>query len=302
MKNKYLSIILLLMLSGIGIAVLFIACDPPNIDIELDTFKPKLVVASQIIPNHIMIVGLTKSFSVLSNATTNDSVKANFLDSMFVKNAIVTVSYFNNSITDTLFMLTPGIYASINTLLKVDGTYTLIAKDPATGMEISAQSIMLKQAKFDTITPVVIKTSTDTSVFVKYTITDFPNEDNFYVVNYYAKNSIASGANFDINSYFSTGHNKLLAGFDLLNDTAFDNGKLSIETKLENLKSTDTIAVTISNISEGYFKFLIAYKRAGSFFNQLTGEPINYPTNVNNGLGYFNTHYPDIRYFYLKDY
>jgi hypothetical protein len=65
---------------------------------------------------------------------------------------------------------------------------------------------------------------------------------------------------------------------------------------------SDTIGVSVSNISQGYYEFLDLYGRAGSPLTQITGEPIDYPTNVTNGYGYFTTHVPDLHVFDLNEY
>ena len=274
------------------------------IDMELEPHPVKLVVASQIIPNNFMIVSLTKSFSALANPT-NDSIKnigSDFMKGLLVENAIVTVSYQNR--TDTLFMTSPGIYVSVSELNASNGFYTLHAKDPFTGQEILATSSILPKVVFDSIIPIVNKLSKDSSVVsVRYSIFDDPGTENWYMVNYYTRvKNDPKIANIDINSYFKKGTNKLLADFDLLSDKTFENNKYSKETLLRGVLGDDSIAVTLSNISEGYFQFLSAYKKSAGLFNALTGEPINYPSNVSNGYGYFNTHYPDIHLFFLKDY
>jgi hypothetical protein len=278
------------------ICMLLSACLPKPIDIGIEPYQPKLVVASQIIPGKTMIVALTKSFSALSNSTQGDTVPAHFLDSVLVSNALVTVSYLGN--TDTLWMVTPGIYASINTLQYSYGTYSLYAKDPATGLEISAVSTLLPKVSFDTVYPAITRLPGDTSIKVKFEFNDL-SEKNWYAINYYVKRH---GTGFDINSIFSVGSNKILTELELLSDLTFSDPHYVGETLLSGIGPTDTIAVSIANISEGYFQFLTAYKRAGGLFNQITGEPVNYSSNVINGHGYFNTHYPDVRIFDLHHY
>ena len=89
---------------------------------------------------------------------------------------------------------------------------------------------------------------------------------------------------------------------DIFSDKTFDKPNFTYSRKFEGVKATDTVALVLSNISKGYYEFLTAYQRAGGWFNQLSGEPINYPTNIEGGFGYFNAYYPDYRIFYLKDY
>ena len=289
---KHLNLIFILI-------IVFTACEPKAIDIDVPPAETKLVISSQIIPNRVMIVSVTGSFSALENKHEKDSLSKGFLDSIFVSNALVTVSYFGQ--TDTLNMISPGLYASVNTLQYNYGTYNLYTKDPATGLEVTASTTLLPQVRFDSVYPSIIKTPIDSVVNLYYELSDNLNTVNYYVVNYVRKLN-AGNSSLDINQVFSNGNNSFQTYFDLLNDDSFNKGKLAMNKKLEHVTPHDSIAVMVSNISKSYYDFLSAYKRSGSFFNQLTGEPINYPSNINNGYGYFNAHYPTIRYFDLKNY
>ncbi|MBI3510449.1 MAG: DUF4249 family protein [Bacteroidetes bacterium] len=291
-KNKIYLFILLAFIMG--------NCRPKPIDIGVAPAPSKLVIASQIIPNSVMVVGLTKSFSALSSGGNQDTLQNNFIDSILVSNAIVTVTHPGG--TDTLYMLTPGIYASLNILLVDFGTYTIHAKDPSTGEEVTATTELLPKEIFDTIYPYIgtDPITADSAPYIHYELTDFPNEQDYYVACYYRKSSDTSM--FDLNNYFTQGTNQLSA-FDLITDQDFDqDGKLTRNQQLSGVGINDTIACTISHITKGYYEFLTAYKRSSSLFNQLSGEPINYPSNVEGGYGYFATHFPDVRYFYLVNY
>lgn len=283
-------------------AVAFYSCQPKPLDIDVEPAQPKLVVASQLIPNKIMIVMVTRSFSALKGkgAQDADTVSQDFLDEILVKNALVTVSYFGN--TDTLYMLSPGVYASINTLQYTYGVYTLHVNDADAGLEVTSSTTLLPKVSFDTVYPVVIKNPGDTVVDISYQLTDNTNEENYYVVNYIKKVNAQNSPGIDINQVFSLGSNYFQSYFDLLSDASFTDGKYSTQKHLETVTHQDSIAVMVSNISKGYYDFLSSYKRSGSFVNLLTGEPINYPTNVEGGYGYFNAHYPNTHYFDLKNY
>ena len=279
-------------------AVIFPRCTPKPIDIDVKPAEEKLVIASQIIPNSIMVVGLTRSFSALDPGGQQDTLQNNFLSRILVSNAIITVTHPAG--TDTLYMIAPGIYGSINILYQDYGMYTINATDPSTGEHVTATTELLPQERFDTIWPYISVSGTDSFANVHYEITDQPGGDNHYVACYYQKKQNNSA--FDINSYFQRGYNNLNS-FDLISESDFDaNGKLSRDVPLNGVGVNDTIAVTVSHITQGYYEFLSAYKRSGNLFNQLTGEPINYPTNVIGGYGYFNTHFPDIRIYELINY
>jgi hypothetical protein len=291
--------IFLMLLALLPAAFVIKSCIPPPIDLgNIDPHEPRLVISSQIIPNSIMVVAVSRSFSALEGASEEDTVQQDFLDEILVDRALVVVKYMNQ--TDTLYRIAPGLYGSLTVLQYSYGTYELYVKDSITGLEATSTSVLLPLVPFDTINPVVTRTSTDTTVSVKYQVSDPPGISNWYVVNFFVKRTDTTSAGIDMYSYFNSGNKNTY--FELFTDQEFDGTVYTAETRLEDVNGTDTIAVAISNISSGYYEFLTAFKRAGSLVNQLTGEPINYPTNVQGGYGYFNTHYPDVRIFDLNQY
>jgi len=279
------------------LAALAVGCLPPPIDIDVKPAEPRMTVASQVFGTQGLIVALSRSYSPLDTAGDNDSLTNDFLNQILVSNALVTVSY--GSSTDTLTMISPGLYLNLLTPLNDYTTYTIRAKDPVSGLEVWAATTLMPRVNFDTVFP-YIQRQQDTLVFMRYQLRDNTSEENYYVVNFIKK--VQGDSTFDINSVFSAGSNQLLTEFDLLDDQAFENGFLDTETLLTQAGQHDTVAAVVSSITKGYYEFLSAYKRSGSIFNQLTGEPINYPTNVNGGHGYFTLHRQDVHVFDLNDY
>ena len=98
-------------------------------------------------------------------------------------------------------------------------------------------------------------------------------------------------------NYFLNGSN-VLARSILVSDKEFD-GTYHNNLLMNELHHKDSIVVTLSNINESYYKYLSFKVGGGSVLNQLNIEPVNYPTNIINGYGFFNTHFPDIRFFDL---
>ncbi len=280
--------------------VVLCSCQPKSIEIDIPTPEQQMVVASHIIPSKIMIIGLTKSFSALESDSKKDTMSQDFLNKILVDSAFVTISYLNK--TDTLFRVSPGIYASLNTLLNDNGVYTLRAKDLRTNKEIIATTTLLPQVVFDTIVPRLNVSGKDTIVHITYEFSDMPGIENYYVINYYVKTDSVKGGQFDLNQFFGKGSNKLLTAFELFSDKEMPNGKMTVDLPLLEVKTSDSLVVTLSNISKGYYEFLTAFRKSGDPINLITGEPINYPSNVNNGYGYFNAYYPDVHFFDLKKY
>jgi hypothetical protein len=279
-------------------SVLLLACEPQPIPITLADPPLKLVVSSQIIPDRIMVVALTRTFSTLEGASQLDSLSDEFIDKILVQDALVTVGYGNK--TDTLRMVSRGIYASANTLQSDYVSYTLYARDPQTGETVTATSAMQPEVRFVRVEPDVVYVDGDVEVDVSYSFRDDPAVKNWYLVNFYKKINL-SRDRLDINNYFGRGSNEELE-FDLISDENLKDPDYSALRKLKGVEASDSIAVSISNVSQGYYDFLTLYKRAGNVITRISGEPIEYPTNVVNGYGYFTTHKPDIRFFDLNNY
>ncbi|HET9486613.1 MAG TPA: DUF4249 family protein, partial [Chryseosolibacter sp.] len=59
----------------------------------------------------------------------------------------------------------------------------------------------------------------------------------------------------------------------------------------------DTIALSLSNISEEYYAFMKLRIDNRFTFVDFVSEPVNYPSNVVGGKGFFNLYLPDVRFF-----
>ncbi|RYD76984.1 MAG: DUF4249 domain-containing protein [Sphingobacteriales bacterium] len=290
MKNTYIQLLknaLVFML----LCLVMISCKPKDIDIDLPLHQPKLSIFSQVIPDRVILVTVTKSFNSLAPADSSKGDSA-LINQLMVSNAIVTVTFAGR--TETLENTDPGIYVSTNTLQIPNEQYTLHVKDPATGLECSATSAMLPRVDFDEVKTIIEKTTSDTNIAIEYRFTDMPAKENFYLVSYtpFRKNSKPNNNPFlSIQPVNNT--------YQLLSDKLFTEGKYTGKLPLDS-KLGDTIAVSLTNISEAYYKYLVVYQKSGKVFNQITGEPIDFPTNVTNGYGFFTTHNPDVKILKLK--
>lgn len=274
------------------------ACVPRPIDIDVAPAESQIVIASQVIPDRALVVAVTRSFSALAIDVENgDSVSNDFLSDLLVEHARVTVSFAG--VTEELFRLGPGVYASINTLQFPNEVYALQVYDSTTDQTVTSNTLMLPFVGFDTLRPIVDRTVGDTSIQLEYSITDPPG-DNWYAINVVKQGDANSNAGIDINSFFSAGLN-VITQTRLVSDKAFSGNTISEKFDLLEVNAEDSIVVTISNISREYFDYLQASERAQGLLSSITQEPINRPTNIRDGLGFFNAHFPDIRYFDLKE-
>lgn len=270
--------------------ILIFSCRPKDIDINVESQDPKFVVFSHVIPNSYMLISLTKSFSALE---PQDSVN---IEDLLVGGAAVSVKFDNETVD--FYELAYGLYASLETPTTAGINYELTAI--AGNDTITALSTMLAQSTFETVTPVITKTPTDTTTSINITFNDNPSEDNWYIINVYKKDPTAETDGIDGVNFFGNGSN-VLAKTVLLSDDQIP-GMYTSTLKLDNVHHTDSIVVTLSNIGEDYFNYLNLKQGTGNVFTSLNLEPVNYPSNVDNGYGFFNTHYPDIRFYDLSEF
>lgn len=273
-----------------------IACQPEPLDVKLPEYEPQIVVASQVIPDYLMVIGLTRSFTVLSSTGIDGEGNEDVFESLLVDSALVTVESADG--VDTLFKLSDGLYASLKELQNPGGSYILKVTDYDLNESIVATSTMLDNVPFDTVAPSYKVAAGDTDVYVGLKFKDLPNINNHYVLSIYSRNTNEEA--LDVNVFFDNGSNRIEYQ-ELIEDRNIDGQEIIRNIKLPEVSLADSLMVSLSNISEGYYSFLKSRERSGNLLSEITNEPINYPTNVVGGLGYFNTHYPSIQFFDLSE-
>lgn len=279
------------------IAVFAASCLPPSIDIDVTPAPPKLCIASLVLGNNGIVVGLTRSYSPLEKNPDADTLTDDLVEQILVSGATVTISY--GAQTDTLYEVAPGVYSNLLTTITEGETYTLRAYDPQMNLSAQAVTVMRPDVEPDTVYPYIVRDA-DTMVFFHYKLRDNTATENYYVINFIKK--VQGDSAFDINNVFAAGSNEVLTEFELLDDQTFQNGVLEEDVHIFSAGQHDTVAISVSEISKGYYEFLTAMKRSSSIFNQLTGEPITYPSNVEGGHGYFTMHRTNTELFDLNLY
>jgi len=270
--------------------VALVSCRPKPIDIDLEQAPVKLVISSQVVPNALTLITVSKSFGALENAGVNDkdTTQNTFIDQLMVKDAKVSISY--NNVKDDLIKIpdAPGIYASLTTPHLVNTEYTLNVYDPETGMSVSAKATMLKTIPFDSLRAVRGEGKDSNNVVVHLDFTDPPNEINWYLINFYSvgDDTTQQGSLFEKQSASEISV--------LLSDDSFEESHVSGK-KIMYSWPNDTLFASISNISQGYYDYLMARKKSGGIVSSMLSEPISYPSNVEGGYGFFTTHFPDIQ-------
>jgi hypothetical protein len=277
------------------------SCTKP-LPITIPQAPGKLCIASQLIPNQFILVTVSKSFTSLysTNNDTSSSVNLDFL----VSRARVTVSYANK--IDTLFAVAPGIYSSINTLISAGTIYTLNVFDSASNQSVSAITEMEKPTVLDDLKVKRIEiqsdSTIDTTFSFHYSIKDTdPARDNYYFVSVSKANVGNTISNPSSLFNIASSSNVLKLVSDASATNGFITDSLTGLDVISKFSPSDTVLFMVSSISKDYFKYLTAFKKSNSIFNQITGEPINYPSNIQNGYGFFTAHVPSLRIINLRN-
>lgn len=263
-------------------------CMPEPLPVKgLPVLKPEIIVSTQIIPDQSLVVLLTKSFGALDAGEDSDA--SALLEQVAVTDATVTIAGPQG--TYTLRALALGIYGGVNIPFEEGESYELRAVSETLG-EVSAVTTVRRQVLFENISADLVFDGFDDSVAqVTYNFKD-ATEKNWYVIN---------SQRIELNELES----------DLLDPDAFTkviddvdfNGGGYAETFRgfrQNFHTGDTLMVSLSNVSEEYYSFVKLRLDNRYSFSQFLSEPVNYPSNVQGGKGFFNLYVPDIRLFVLK--
>jgi Domain of unknown function (DUF4249) len=263
------------------------SCSPKPIPIYLDEVESLPVIWSQAIPNSTTLIYFSRSFSSLE-FQENDSTSADSLISQFlVTDGLVTITHAGE--TDTLIQVSDGFFVGFGTDLIAGDDYTLNALDYLTGKSISAATKVYAAVPVDTVTYSLIDTST---VDLTVSFVDPPGA-NWYAIHYYSQyaNPLELDDPFVADNVVET---------DVISDLELNSANVSINKTLEFIES-DTLFVSLNNISQEYYDYLSQRERGGTIYNQLVQEPINYVSNIQNGFGMFSLHFPSVKTVILEE-
>lgn len=269
-------------------SLLLTACLPEPLDVKgLPVVKNQMVVSTQIIPDQSVVVLLTKTFGALDASGDSDALE--LLDQIAVNDA--TVNIIGPQGTYELLPLDHGAYGGLIIPFEAGEEYELRVVSESLG-EVTAKTTVKPLINFDEIEAEMYNTGfDDTLAQITYRLLD-PRDKNWYMLN------VQQIERDEITD-------------DLLNPGSFTRMLDDADFETSEFQETfrvfprdfipgDTIAVSLSNISKEYYDFInLRIDNRFSFIEYLS-EPINYPSNVNGGKGFFNLYVPDVRFFVLE--
>jgi hypothetical protein len=270
------------------VLALLAGCLPEPLEVKgIPTLKPKIVVSTQFVPNDGLVVLLTKSFGALEGDENSDPEA--LLAQIAVTDALVMLE--SPGRRDTLVNWQTGFYGGVEIPL-ASGTLVELTVSSESMGTVTAQTEVQKFIDFENIeVELAFNGFDDTLAQVTYDAIDPPGPDQYVItVQRIKQNRILENL---LDSY---------SFVKLKTDAEFD-GEIFGETFRafpRNYQVGDTVAVTLSRVSPEYFAYLTLREDNRFRWTQFLGEPVNYGTNVQGGLGYFNLNQPSIRFFVLE--
>ena len=272
----------------VSIYVLLISCLPEPLAIDgLPVVKPQIVVSTQIIPDRSLVVLLTKTFGALEGS--DDSDPEELLRQIAVDDAVVVIK--GPSRTDTLLNIGYGFYGDVIIPFEAGEEYNLYISSESLG-EVTAKTTVKEQIQFDDIEAgLYFNGFGDTLAEVSHKIIDPPGK-NWYMLNVQEVERVDIVENLLNPNSFMRLHDDV--------DFEGDELKETFHVFPRDYNPGDTIAVSLSNISSDYYDFLKL--RVDNRFSlvQYLSEPVNYPSNIIGGKGFFNLYIPDVKFFVLE--
>jgi hypothetical protein len=245
----------------------FIACEDV-VNIELDTAPAKLVIDASLKWEK----GTTGNEQTIKLTTTTDFYATTI---PVASGAVVFVRDENANQFD--FVETPGTgnYVCTNFIPAINRNYTLTVI--YNGQTYTASEKLIAVPTIDSVEQTENGGFTGDEVEVKFYFQDFPNEANFYLINFNASNA-------------------LLPIIDVIDDDFFQ-GNQMFAYLANDLETDDSIRLQLQGISERYYNYMnvllsIAGSNGGSPFQTppatVRGNIINQTNFDNFALGYFS--------------
>jgi hypothetical protein len=288
----------ILVLATTILATTLYSCRPKPLDIEIEQTPPMLTLSSATPDNHSVLVSAGYSINSLINLndTVNGSVK--IPKEMLLREAVLTITEAGGQ-PDSLFAISDGLYGNRNLQLEHGATYTIDVYEKNKGHIAMATTTYQALPEVTYRDPRLKKIKGDTTVSIDVDIKN-AREGEYYFISYntaaLARKQLAQ-TTMDVSTLASFTPKQLT----LINGATHQNGNLEKKITMQ-VNSNDTLLIQTGRIDKAYFDYLTVYKKSGSLINQLTGEPINMPSNIIKGFGFFSLYAPARKIFYLANY
>lgn len=276
------------LLSAALAALAFASCRKAKpIDIAIPQSENSMVISSTVVNEHTIMVSAGYTLKSTASAAKTDSSKA-LPEGMLIDSAIITISEAGQTPVQ-LWKQSSGLYSTGDIALKPGKEYILSVTDCKKGTVSTATTTYVANNSPVHLSTTQAGAESDSLLKVDIAIDETGNGD-YYFVSYSTLAQLRQAAGM-IKEDTARKNMASLVSFEskkiLLLDTSSARQNKICGSFLAKAGKGDTLVVQVARVDNAYYKYLTAYKRTGYFINQLTGEPINLPSNVQPGYGYF---------------
>lgn len=261
-----------------------IACrKPAPLDIAVPQTRKAIVVSSASPNSRTLVVAAGYTFHSMLDADSITGNNEGLISEYMIDSGSATLSYGGGTELP-LYRIAKGVFARNDLQLQPGNSYTLTVVDNKNNIITKGSATYMSPPVVNYVTPVKTVSGTDTVVQLRFEL-DNVQPGECYYISYKTGSAIKPTGNSKKEILLNFEPKKVL----LYSSKDAVNNKLS-KTITLSAAGSDTIDVEIAKIDAGYYKYLDAYIKTGYLVNQLTGEPVNLPSNMSNGYGYFTMH------------
>lgn len=272
---------------------LCVGCKPKPIDINMPQQKKKMVVSASCLNASTVLVAVGYSASSLRNL--DDTAVQNEIPRDLLADSMLVYIAKKGQQPDTLDLVRPGVYGKKHLQLEGYTEYILTVIDRKNKTAATATTMYMPVAETDTIYPEVVNHTGEATIRLHVNIRNNRPHEYFFIS--YSTRRQAREIITDKHPALNTYTPK---GIELIEDGG--SGIITRTLTLQGAAVNDTLMVHVGHIDKPYYDYLSAYKRTGALINQVSGEPINLPTNLSSGYGYFALYQPVMKWFDLGNY
>jgi len=286
--KKYIRGIQFAVFTLLPLAMLVWSCIPDPLEVKgVPKVKPQILVSTQILPGQALVVLLTKTVGALD--ASEDSDPEQLIEQIAVNDAEVTIA--GPAGTYTLSFLENGVYGGVMIPFQEREVYSLKIVSENLGTVTAETTVQPLITFADIDAELYYNGFNDTLAQITYSLQD-PVEKNYYMINVQEVERMDALENAVNPRAFTK----------LVVDDDFNAQLFSDQFRVfpRDYQPGDTIAVSLSNISADYYRFMKLRIDNRFSFVEFLGEPVNYPTNVQGGKGFFNLYLPDVRFFVFE--
>jgi hypothetical protein len=279
--------------------VLFFSCQPDEKVIPFPQQELKWVINSRITEEGSLWVGV--SYSLPPDYSNRGGSVVDLLESMMIEGLQVEIEHLGQA--RILTESARGLYVLQQAGLEAGNTVEVTVKDPSGKVKLQATSVVQDLPGVEGVDAYGVRRGADTLFKMQAKIAKPVAAEGWYVLSLSRTSDLRkfqTGSRPTLGTILTDRNITDKRAF-LIRSSDYPGDSILIQKEIPWLNASDTLIVHVSRIEKPYFVFLEAVLRSSGWFQQLLGDAVNYPGNVQGGLGYFTLHRSVNRAFIMKN-